>query len=90
MVPMIVIIIIAALVDTVGVLQMKQTDSAFEEWYNGMVGFHINSERIYDDLCDENVSPETLRKWMVVCWNTALGEAELVTDQSLWQLKEKP
>lgn len=68
--------------------------SAFEEWYNGMVGFHINSERIHEDLFCFDLAPEEkaemLRKWMVVCWNTALGEAELVTDQSLWQLKEKP
>lgn len=51
--------------------------SAFESWYNGMVGFHINSERIYDDLCDENVPPELLRKWMAVCWNNALDAASM-------------
>lgn len=50
--------------------------SAFESWYNGMVGFHINSERIYDDLCDENVPPELLRKWMAVCWNNALDAVQ--------------
>ena len=51
-------------------------DSAFDSWYNGMVGFHINSERIYDDLCDENVPPELLRKWMAVCWNNAIEAAQ--------------
>jgi len=55
---------------------MKQTDSAFEQWYNGMVGFHINSERILEDLFCFDSSPEEkaemLRKWMAVCWNTAI------------------
>ncbi len=53
-------------------------DSAFEQWYNGMVGFHINSERILDDLSslDGNVSSVALRKWMVVCWNQALEAAQ--------------
>ncbi len=54
-------------------------DSAFESWYNGMVGFHINSERILDDMnytVDYNkVDPETVRKWMVVCWNNAIDAA---------------
>jgi hypothetical protein len=52
--------------------------SAFEEWYNGMVGFHINSEHMLDDLSslDGNVSSVTLRKWMVVCWNQALEAAQ--------------
>jgi hypothetical protein len=54
-------------------------DSAFESWYNGLVGFHINSERIIDDLNDnftyEGVSPEKLRKWMAVCWNNAIDAA---------------
>jgi hypothetical protein len=54
--------------------------SAFDEWYNSMVGFHINSERIIDDINDdftyEGVSPEKLRKWMVVCWNQALEAAQ--------------
>ena len=69
--------------------------SAFDKWYNGMVGFHINSERIIDDLQPlqmhgyVQLDPIKLRKWMAVCWNVALGEAELATDQSLWQLKEK-
>ena len=56
---------------------MKQTDSAFEQWYNGMVGFHINSERILDDLnADGELEPTKLRKWMVVCWNSALDAAK--------------
>ena len=59
---------------------MKQTDSAFESWYNGMVGFHINSERILEDLnfpIDYGyVDPKTVRKWMAVCWNNALDAAQ--------------
>lgn len=57
--------------------------SAFEQWYNGMVGFHINSERIYDDLqpfsFDGNVKvdPIKLHKWMAVCWNNALDAASM-------------
>ncbi len=53
-------------------------DSAFESWYNGLVGFHINSERMLDDLSslDGNVSSVALRKWMVVCWNQALEAAQ--------------
>jgi hypothetical protein len=65
------------------------SESAFEAWYNGMVGFHINSERIYDDLCDENVKPERLRAWMVVCWNQALDAAMEYNAVDLENLKEK-
>jgi len=40
------------------------------------VGFHINSERIHEDLFCFDSSPEEkaemLRKWMAVCWNTAI------------------
>ena len=59
---------------------MKQIDSAFDSWYNGMVGFHINSERIHEDLFCFDSSPEEkaemLRKWMAVCWNSALDAAK--------------
>lgn len=54
-------------------------DSAFESWYNGMVGFHINSERILDDLSWPThgpVDPIKLRKWMAVCWNAAIDAAK--------------
>ncbi len=77
---------------------MKQTDSAFEQWYNGMVGFHINSERIHEDLFCFDSSPEEkaemLRKWMVVCWNSALDAALSVESGNGWaigldNLKEK-
>ena len=72
-------------------------DSAFDSWYNGMVGFHINSERIIDDIWNshyERVEPEKLRMWMVVCWNNALQEAqELVYPshhvETIEELKEK-
>ena len=56
------------------------TDSAFESWYNGMVGFHINSERILDDLDmfgANAVDPNKLRKWMAVCWNNAIDAASM-------------
>jgi len=78
---------------------MKQTDSAFEQWYNGMVGFHINSERILQDINWDvdygHVDPEKVRKWMVVCWNNALETAQEVLYpshylESLEDLKEKP
>jgi len=78
---------------------MKQTESTFEQWYNGMVGFHINSERIIDDLnfpiIDTlHVNPDTVRKWMAVCWNNALDSAinevtDLATCDDLEKLKEK-
>lgn len=55
--------------------------TAFEQWYNGMVGFHINSERILEDLnnpldYNQTVNPETVRKWMAVCWNEAIEAAQ--------------
>lgn len=70
--------------------------SAFDSWYNGMVGFHINSERIIDDIWNshyERVEPEKLRKWMAVCWNNALDAAinevtDLATCDDLEKLKE--
>ena len=54
-------------------------DSPFEQWYNGMVGFHINSERILEDI-NWNIdygqaNPEKVRRWMVVCWNNAIDAA---------------
>jgi hypothetical protein len=66
--------------------------TAFDKWYNGMVGFHINSERILDDLntlhgyCQDTVNPETVRKWMTVCWNAAIEAAqkELGTEAYYW------
>lgn len=74
-------------------------DSAFEQWYNGMVGFHINSERILDDFKHDigggySVDPVKLRKWMVVCWNNALDAALSVESGDGWaislnNLKEK-
>ena len=46
--------------------------SAFDKWYNGMVGFHINSERILDDFGMHGDDAHLVRKWMAVCWNTAI------------------
>ena len=54
-------------------------ETPFDSWYNGVVGFHINSERILDDIYNshyERVEPEKLRQWMVVCWNNAIDAAE--------------
>ena len=51
-------------------------DSAFDSWYNGMVGFHINSERILDDFGMHGDDAHLVRKWMVVCWNSALEAAQ--------------
>ena len=55
------------------------SESPFEQWYNGIVGFHINSERILDDLRSKEYSgfidSEKLRKWMAVCWNNAIDAA---------------
>lgn len=59
-------------------------DSAFEQWYNGMVGFHINSERILDDLMpieNPGIDPIKLRKWMIVCWNNAIEAAQNSLDE---------
>ena len=47
-------------------------NSAFDEWYNGMVGFHINSERILDDLDVHYSDAALVERWMKVCWNQAL------------------
>jgi hypothetical protein len=68
-------------------------ESPFEQWYNGMVGFHINSERILDDLDmygANAVDPTKLRKWMIVCWNNALDAAMEYNAVDLENLKEKP
>jgi hypothetical protein len=63
--------------------------SAFDSWYNGMVGFHINSERILEDLdstiyCD-GVDPVRVRKWMAVCWNSAIDAVEAKTWDFYWK-----
>jgi hypothetical protein len=60
---------------------MILSDSAFDSWYNGLVGFHINSERILDDFKYDigggySVDPNKLEKWMKVCWNQALEAAQ--------------
>jgi len=66
--------------------------TAFDEWYNGMVGFHINSERIIEDLInlDNEICPIALRKWMKVCWNNALEAAEEFNGVELTPLKAVP
>lgn len=69
-------------------------NSAFDSWYNGMVGFHINSERILDDFGMHGDDAHLVRKWMVVCWNNALDAAinevtDLATCDDLEKLKEK-
>jgi len=55
-------------------------NSAFDQWYNGLVGFHINSERILGDINPDegmcSVDPKKLAKWMKVCWNNALDAAQ--------------
>lgn len=65
-------------------------NSAFDSWYNGMVGFHINSERIHEDLfCFDSSSEEKaeiIRKWMVVCWNSAIETAQ----QTAWEINQPP
>ena len=63
-------------------------DSAFEQWYNGMVGFHINSERIIYDLYEKGngfPDPVEVRKWMAVCWNNALDAVESKTWDFYWK-----
>ena len=72
--------------------------SAFDSWYNGIVGFHINSERILDDLDQfgaNAIDPLKLRQWMAVCWNNALEAAQESIYPShhletIEELKEKP
>ena len=61
----------------------------FEQWYDGIVGFHINSERILDDLFHYRPDAEDairLRKWMVVCWNNAIEAAQ----QTAWEINQPP
>ena len=67
----------------------KMNDSAFEQWYNGMVGFHINSERILDDFGMHGDDAHLVRKWMVVCWNSALDAAQEYNGVDVEVLKEK-
>ena len=55
-------------------------DSPFEHWYNGMVGFHINSERILDDFGMHGDDAHLVRKWMAVCWNNALEAAQALPE----------
>ena len=60
------------------VCECKHWQSPFDSWYNGLVGFHINSECILDDVFQCVVGPndaDRLRKWMVVCWNNAIEAA---------------
>ena len=62
----------------------------FEQWYNDIVGFHINSERILDDFKHDigggyGVDPNKLRKWMVVCWNSAIDAVEAKTWDFYWK-----
>ena len=60
--------------------------SAFDSWYNGMVGFHINSERILDDFGMHGDDAHLVRKWMVVCWNSALDAALSVESGNGWAI----
>ena len=67
------------------------TNSAFDDWYNGMVGFHINSERILYELYakeDGYPDPTVLRKWMAVCWNAAIEHCEDDAYRDFGSLKE--
>lgn len=63
-------------------------NSPFEQWYNGMVGFHINSERIiYDLYSKEGAYPDAiaLRRWMAVCWNNAIDAALTEAQDYQWE-----
>ena len=55
-------------------------NSPFEHWYNGRVGFHINSERILDDFGMHGDDAHLVRKWMAVCWNNALEAAQALPE----------
>lgn len=59
------------------VCECEHWQSPFDSWYNGLVGFHITSERIISDISGigDGVDTTSLRKWMVVCWNKALEAA---------------
>ena len=52
--------------------------SAFDGWYNGTVGVHINSERILDDLDVHYSDAAIVERWMKVCWNQAIIAAQAV------------
>ena len=60
-------------------------NSAFDSWYNGMVGFHINSERILDDFGMHGDDAHLVRKWMVVCWNSAIDAALNEAQDYQWE-----
>ena len=60
-------------------------NSAFDSWYNGMVGFHINSERILDDFGMHGDAAHLVRKWMVVCWNSAIDAALNEAQDYQWE-----
>ena len=76
-------------------MSTSKEPSPFEQWYNDMVGFYINSERILDELEGSiteggtELNPETVRKWMVVCWNNALDAAQEYNGVDVEVLKEK-
>jgi len=57
-------------------MSSEEEGNAFYQWYNGLVGFHITSERILEDLEREvdvgAIQPERLERWMKVCWNNAV------------------
>jgi hypothetical protein len=59
-------------------MSAHEEGSAFDQWYNGLVGFHINSERILNDFNSNGaeIGHDKLEKWMKVCWNNALQAAE--------------
>ncbi|HPM74845.1 MAG TPA: hypothetical protein PLA71_03895 [Saccharofermentans sp.] len=60
-------------------------NSAFDSWYNGMVGFHINSERILDDFGMHGDDAHLVRKWMAVCWNNAIDAALNEAQDYQWE-----
>jgi len=67
--------------------------TAFDNWYNGLVGFHINSERILNDINNYKQADDLrpcLEKWMKVCWNNALEVAEEYNSVELTPLKTTP
>lgn len=49
--------------------------NSFDNWWNGLVGFHLNSEHAYEQIGTTASFPD-LERWMKACWNAAIEAAQ--------------
>ena len=66
-------------------------EDAFDVWWNGMTGFHLNSEWCLSDIQHHSgtIHPERLTTWMKICWNAALEAAEDYNSVDVSKLRAK-